>query len=432
MTEKEVFKRLKGSKGVPTLPQVLAEVIRVVDQKVSASKDLTDVISKDSALTARLLRIVNSFFYGRIHKISTIKRAVLELGIRATKAIALSSGVYQMFDKDNILIDRVLFWRHSLETAIACREIAKKCSYEPVEEVFVLGLIHDIGLLILESNFHLDFKHIWERVKAGENLIKLEKDCWGTDHARVGKFLLEQWNLPEYMGEAIAQHHDEFSTQGQVLQSKLARIVNLGNTITKFRISRMGQVDELSIEKIDGLAGSLGISPSALAEVQSKTLDMLVAESKLLEVEIGSVTDLLEAANKLIYQQYMQVEKLLDENRKMHEEIARNKVKEAALESLRTITATLSHYINNISSIIVAEGERVQLAISKGKIIDNENIVSNYIELAIERVEDIAGILNELKKLSSFDTTRYTDETSILDIGDQLKKQIEAINKKSE
>ena len=159
------------------------------------------------------------------------------------------------------------------------------------------------------------------------------------------------------------------------------------------------------------------------------TLDLLLKESDLLEMEIGSETDLLKAANNLIYEQFILAERMLEENRKMHDQIARDKVKEAALESLRTIAATLAHYINNTSAVIIGGAERVQRAIAKGKVVDTENIASNYLNIAINSVEKSTKFLEVLTNMSRFDTTRYTDEASILDIEDRLKEQLEAIYK---
>jgi HD-like signal output (HDOD) protein len=429
MTEEEVFEQLRESKGVPALPQVLAQVIRVATRDESTPKELADVISKDAALTARLLRIVNSPYYKRTHKISTVNHTVTQLGPRAVMAIALSSGVYRMFENQKSMIDRIAFWTHSMETAIACREIAKICNYQPAEEAFVLGLMHDLSILVLESAFPEKFKKIWERVEAGEDLVRLEQAALGTNHTRVGKFLLDLWKLPEFMGEAIAQHHDELSPQDQAPQSRLGRIVNLGNMISESHTPQMEKFDRNIVEKNFALAESLGISPIALAELQAKTQDMLLKESEFLDIRIGPVSELLESANHLIYKQYLLVEKLLNDIHKMQDQIAQEKMKKAALGSLKTITATLSHYINNDMAVIMSGAERVQRAISKGNIIDSENIASKYLENAINSVEKIGKFFNILKEMSVFDTSKYTDDTSILDIGDQLKARIEAIDK---
>lgn len=429
MTEEETFNRLKKSKGIPPLPQVLARVIRAASKEDADSKELTEIISKDVGLTAQLLRVVNSPFYKRTSKISTISYAVVQLGPRAVKAIALSTGVHQLFGGNDIIIDRVLFWRHSLEAAIACREIAGACNYHPVEEAFVLGLMHDLGLLILESQFPEKLKDIWERLKAGEDLIKSEEIHLGTNHLRVAKFILDLWELPEFMGEAIVQHLSTFSQTGESSKGRLAQILTLGNMIADSHTPLMRELDTKTIIKSFEVAEALGIGPITLAELQSKTLDLLLKESDLLEMEIGSENDLLKAANNLIYEQFILAERMLEENRKMHDQIARDKVKEAALESLRTIAATLAHYINNTSAVIIGGAERVQRAIAKGKVVDTENIASNYLNIAINSVEKSTKFLEVLTNMSRFDTTRYTDEASILDIEDRLKEQLEAIYK---
>jgi len=427
MSEERIFDLLKDCKELSSLPQILAEVIRVTDDEESTAGDIADVILKDPPLSARILRVVNSPYYGPVRGISTINQAVVTLGIRAVKALALSTSLYKLFDTGTQIVDRVRFWRHSLEVAIACREIANACSYKPSEEAFVAGLMHDIGILILEANFPDQFRRIWKLIESGESSVKQEELTWGTNHARVAKFLLDQWKLPGFLGEAIAAHHDGFS-DGEVLpQNRLGRIVNLGNRISKFRTCQMPPLDADELVLIDKLAQSLGLGPTVMAEIQEQTLTQLLKESEFLEIKIGSLTDLLGAANALIYRQYLFVESILRENRKMQAQIARDQVKKAALDSLKTITATLSHYINNASATILGRAQLVELAIKKGTVSDSEHVAANSMDIIVRSVEMISLVLEELKKLSSFDTTHYHDETDILDIEDHLKEKIGAI-----
>ena len=429
MPEEQVFDLIKDNKELSSLPQVLAEVIRVTNNEDSSAKELADVILKDPALTARVLRIVNSPFYGPIREISTVNQAVVTLGIRAIKALALSTGLYRMYEGKEGAVDRMRFWRHSLETAIACREIARLCDYRPEEEAFVAGLMHDLGILSMEAHFPDQFKRIWKLVEAGEDLVKLEEATWGTNHARVGKFMLDQWRLPKFLGEAIAGHHEDFEDEHGIPSDRLGRIVSLANKISKFRTCQMPPLDKADIERIEQLADSLGIGPTVLGELQEKSLGMLIKESEFLEINIGSVTELLEAANSLLYRQYMLVESVLRDNRKMQAQIARDQMKKAALDSLKTITATLSHYINNASATILGRAQLVELAITKGTVGDTNNVAANSMDIIIKSVEMISLVLEELKKMSSFDTTQYHDETSILDIEDRLKRQIVEIEK---
>lgn len=427
LEEERIFDLLKDCKELSSLPQVLAEVIRVTDKEDSSATDIAKVILKDPTLSARILRVVNSPFYGAIHGISTINQAVVTLGVRAVKALALSSSLYNLFNHNHQVVDRIQFWRHSLEVAIASREIARSCSYNPSEEAFVAGLMHDLGMLILESNFPDKFQRIWKYVESGESQVRQEESTWGTNHARVAKFLLDQWRLPAFLGEAIALHHHEFSEDDNLPQNRLARIINLANRLSKFRLCQVPPLDTYQLLQIEKLAASLEIGSTALAEIQEQTLSQLVEESEFLEIKIGSLTDLLSAANALIYKQYLFVESVLRENRKMQAQIARDQLKKAALDSLKTITATLSHYINNASATILGRAQLVELAIKKNKIRDSENIGINSMDIIVKSVETISMVLEELKKLSSFDTTHYHDETDILDIEDRLTKKIATI-----
>ncbi|MEE9442205.1 MAG: HDOD domain-containing protein [candidate division Zixibacteria bacterium] len=427
MSEEQIFNLLKDNRELASLPQVLAEVIRVADDENSTANALADVILKDPSLTARLLRIVNSPFYGLAREITTVNQAVVAMGLRAVKAMALSTGLYHKFDIKNSIVNRVHFWRHSLEVAIACREIANICTYRPAEEAFVAGLMHDLGVLVLQANFPDQFKRIWKLVEAGENQIKLEEAAWSTNHARVAKFLLDQWKIPRFIGEAIAGHHDDVHDENSIPSDRLGQIVCLGNLISRFKVCQTPPLDKSDVEKVDYLSQTLGIGPTVLSELQERIMKMLVQESEFLDIQIGSPIDLLEAANSLIYKQYILVESVLRENRKMQAQIARDQMKKAALDSLKTITATLSHYINNASATILGRAQLVELAVSKGTITDDNNTAANSMDVIIKSVETISLVLEELKEMSSFDTTVYHDETSILDIEDKLRNQIAKI-----
>jgi HD-like signal output (HDOD) protein len=427
MSEERIFDLLKDCKELSSLPQVLAEVVRVTDNEESTAGDIAAVILKDPPLSARILRVVNSPFYGPVRGISTINQAVVTLGIRAVKALALSTSLYKLFETDDPIVDRIRFWRHSLEVAICCREIAQACSYKPAEEAFVAGLMHDIGILILESNFSDQFRRIWKLIESGESLVKQEEATWGTNHARVAKFLLDQWKLPPFLGEAIAAHHNDYNGDETLPHNRLGRIVNLGNRISKFRTCQMPPLDGDELIQIEKLANSLDLGSTVMAEIQERTLSQLLKESEFLEIQIGSLPDLLGAANALIYKQYLFVESVLRENRKMQAQIARDQVKKAALDSLKTITATLSHYINNASATILGRAQLVELAVQKGTVDDKGDVAGTSMDIIVKSVEMISMVLEELKKLSSFDTTHYHDETDILDIEDRLKEKITII-----
>ena len=144
---------LDDNPALKTLPQTMFEVLRVTRNEQSSTYELAEVILKDPALTATVLRIVNSPFYGAGREVSSVTQAVVAIGMRQVTALALSSSVYRMTDTWESSLDRVRFWRHSLEVAIASRMVAATAGYRHIEEAFVAGLLHDLGLLILERSF---------------------------------------------------------------------------------------------------------------------------------------------------------------------------------------------------------------------------------------------------------------------------------------
>jgi len=431
MSEETIFQLIKDKKELTSLPQVLAEVIRVTEKEECGAHEISEVIMKDPALSVRLLRIANSAFYGPSREVSTVSQAVLLMGVRSVKALALSVGLYHMFDREQVVIDRLRFWRHSLEVAIACREIARLCAYNPPEEAFVTGLLHDIGILIMEASYEDQLRRIWKLVEAGESLVKLEETTWGTNHARVAKFLLDQWRVPDLIGEAIGVHHDSFDAEkGHLPHNRLSRIICLANRISKYRVYTMPPAETEEEARIEELAESLGIGATTLAELQENVVTQLMKESEFLDIPIGSPLELLKEANAQIYKQYLLIEAVLRENRRMQAEVARDQVKKAALESLKTITATLSHYINNASATILGRAQLVELAVEKGTVVDERRVASNSMDVIVKSVETISLVLEELKKLSSFEVTHYHDETDILDIEDRLREQIAIIDAK--
>ncbi len=203
-------KIIDDHKELTSLPQTLTEVLRILKDENSNSSELANVISRDPALTAKMLRIVNSPYYGAGREISTLSQAVMVLGYRAVSALTLSTSIYDMTDSWNISIDRIRFWRHSLEVAVAARRIAEIVRYPRIEEAFIAGILHDIGHLVLEKSFADKFKSIWSQAESGDHLVELEENSWSTNHARVGQFLLEQWNIPSVITESIGQHHNNF------------------------------------------------------------------------------------------------------------------------------------------------------------------------------------------------------------------------------
>jgi len=418
-------KILSDHRELSSLPHTLAEVLRIARNENSSAQQLADVLKKDPALTAKTLRLVNSPFYGSRREISTMSQAVLTLGMRAVTALALSSSIYDLTGKVKTTVDRLRFWRHSLQVAIAARSIAEEIKYFCPEEAFIAGLLHDIGLIILEKSFPERYALIWKRASEGGSLCELENDLWGTDHARVGQFLLEQWNLPPVVCEAVGRHHFSFTPETRRDEFLLPQIVALANQISVFTVVKPQQPSARPVELREILRENIGLTPDALSAIERLLFTKTVAEANFLEIDLGSSGDLLEEANRLLWEQYMAVENLLRDNRRMQEEIARTKVKKAALEALKTITATFNHYVNNAAGTILGRAQLVELGVKNGQIADPDGKLEMSMEVIINGVQTICSVMEELKNLTDFETIVYHDDAYILDIENRIKRQLD-------
>ena len=425
-------KILEDHKELSSLPQTLAEVLRVTRDDRSSAQDLAEVLMRDPALTAKILRVVNSPFYGMNREITTLTQAVVTLGLRAVSALALSTSIYDITGKWQSTVDRIRFWRHSLEVAIASRLVADAIRYPRPEEAFVSGLLHDLGLLVLEKSFEAKFATIWKQAPSGEELVELEENTWGTNHARVGQFLLEQWKIPASICEAVGQHHKNFPPDLQDSDYRLPQIVALANKISKFTIAKTKHQLPHELDYVDILRQNLNLAAERLKPIEEQLMGHTVEQARFLEIDVGSPDEILLEANRMLYNHYNTVENLLRENTQMQKEITQTQFEKAALESLRTITATFNHYINNAAATILGRAQLLELGVKRGDIVDSKNQMPLAVDVIMSGVSTIQLVLEELKNLESFKTTTYHDETFIIDIENKIKEQLEHLKKTAE
>jgi len=424
-------KILEEHKELSSLPQTLAEVLRVAKDDGSSAQDMANVLRRDPSMTARVLKVVNSPFYGAGREINSMSQAVVTMGMRAVTALALSTSIYDMTNKWQSSIDRIRFWRHSLEVAVAAKMIAEAVKYISVEEAFVSGLLHDIGLLILEKSFPKEFGRVWAQVESEETLLDLEEKVWGTNHARVGQFLFEQWNLPSPICEAVGQHHNEFTPGSNQSDLQLPQIVALANMLSQFSLLKIWRVYPPEVERKKILVTNLNLKPEMVMKIEEYHLNQTLDEAKFLEIDVGSQSDILIEANRMLYNQYLTVENLLWENHQMQELLVRAKMDKAALDTLKTITATFHHYINNAVATILGRAQLLEVALQKGDVADSGGVAAMSMQVIINGVATIRSVMEELTKLTTFKTTVYHDDTHIIDIENKLKEKLRAIEKVS-
>ncbi len=193
--------------NLPTLPTVLSKILATAADPDASALDLGEHIQADQSLSASLLKVVNSAYYGFYRQISSVTHAIVVLGFIEVRNMTLAATAFRTLGNDNSDFDRTQLWRHSLATALAAERLATRTRMKS-EGVFEAGLLHDIGKVVLDILYPERFEEAAHEAHQREVLIwQVEREFFGLDHAGAGGILGEHWNLPPSVVDAIRNHH---------------------------------------------------------------------------------------------------------------------------------------------------------------------------------------------------------------------------------
>jgi HD-like signal output (HDOD) protein len=218
---------------LPALPAVAMEAINIIENPKTNVHTLSQLISKDQVLASKILKIANSPFYGYSKTISTLDFAIVVLGFDTLKdavlSVALISHLNKGVSKD---FNMMAFWNHSVATSIIARELTKYLGYNThITESFVAGLIHDLGILILNQYFRKEFEEVIEISKPDDiTILEAERKIFGTTHDEIGSWLAQRWNFPKTLIEAIRFHHNPTYA---VVDKQLSAIVHFADILAQ-------------------------------------------------------------------------------------------------------------------------------------------------------------------------------------------------------
>lgn len=198
--------RIENTPDIPTLPSVASEIMRVANNPMTSATDVSNIIHKDQALTTKVLKLVNSAFYGFPGKIKTIQHAVVIIGFNKVKNIVMAASLFDLTKgKDGKHLNIPNFWTYSLTTAIAAQATIKHIDSKiSPDDIFVAGLIHSIGTLILDQVFPQEYSALLEKRNADDSdIVKLEKEELGFTHMQAGEWATGKWELPQVLRSCI-------------------------------------------------------------------------------------------------------------------------------------------------------------------------------------------------------------------------------------
>jgi HD-like signal output (HDOD) protein len=280
-----VTKALAKIGEIATLPEVTLRIIEIVEDPKSTARDLHTVIRHDPPLTAKVLKVVNSAFYGLPGQIGSVDRAVVLLGLRAVKNIAIAASVTRLFNGVRPVtgFDPRELWRHCVAVGVGSRLIFQKKSKGAAEEAFLAGLIHDIGIIVALQAFADRFGELLSRVRQQDvSWCQTETEILGVDHQLLGTGLALKWKFPMGLRAAIGYHHapDRVSEDNRLM----AYAVHLADIIAcEDRVGFCMTIREDEALVTPELLETLGLTEDDLAAIRADLADSLVAAQESLD-----------------------------------------------------------------------------------------------------------------------------------------------------
>src|SRR3954452_12884537 len=230
-----VSESIKKVTTIATLPEVTAQIIKTVEDPKSTATQLHKIVAHDPALVSRILKVVNSAFYGLPGQIASIERAIVLLGLNAVKNIAVAASLGQLFRGVKLCEGFTAkdLWRHCVAVGVGARELARQQSLPIADEAFLAGMIHDVGMLVsLQSNPE-QLKLVCQRAQqegGTKDFCTIEREVsGGIDHQMLGAALAEQWKFPRPCVLVAGWHHRP--SQLTDANRKLVHLVHIADTM---------------------------------------------------------------------------------------------------------------------------------------------------------------------------------------------------------
>jgi HD-like signal output (HDOD) protein len=264
-----IIEKLKEIDNLPTLPTVFLNLMRLTRDPKTSIKEIAKVVESDPAISIKILRLINSAFYGLPRKVDSVQQAIVMLGNNTLKNVIISLSIFKVMNEGpgGSGFDREAFWKHSITCGLIARHLSGRLEFRREEEGFIAGVIHDFGKVVLDKFFHEELSEVIQHACDEKiTFFQAELEVLGTSHAEIGAYLAEYWQLPEKLVSVIAHHH---ALPLDAEFSDLIALVQLADMLaTKFQHEGS---DEVIIPSIDPEVWKiLRIEPEVLDEWQDE------------------------------------------------------------------------------------------------------------------------------------------------------------------
>jgi len=266
---------------IPSLPEVVTQVVKLVNDPNSDARQINAIMMKDAAMAAKMLRMVNSVYYGLPEPVNDLEQAIVILGFKTIRSIALSISVLNLFQQQNANFNMKAFWAHSAVSACLCRLISGKARICDPEHGFTIGLLKDLGKVILAENAPEETRAaiaVAREYRFG--FTKACREVMDTDDAEIGAWLMQHWELDKNLVETIREQNVLSATTKQPRLVSMCMLSSYLCGLKKIRTS--GQCDEPQLDP--AVWPHLGMDKTALVEVLSVINDEVENARQLMSI----------------------------------------------------------------------------------------------------------------------------------------------------
>lgn len=270
MTNRKIYRIALEVEAFPGMPTTAAKLVPLLEDADSTASEIESILKYDPGLTANILKLTNSAYFGIPTRISSVKQAIILLGWRRLVQVVMTICMSPLMNKTipGYDLPKGALWQHSIAVSVAAEILVKELKIPDADEVFTAALLHDVGKLILGGFVKDDLKHIEDMVKKGITFDVAESMVLGTNHAEIGGQILDKWSFPSELVSAVQWHHDPESCEDNC---NLSDIVHVANTMGL--MTGLGKIDQdLALEYFSPVADRLGLAPENLEEMAQQTL----------------------------------------------------------------------------------------------------------------------------------------------------------------
>lgn len=303
----ELLAKIKGCTSLPTLPAIAMQVLELTQKEEVDLSEIAKTITKDPALAGKILKTVNSSFYGRSHAVSTVSHALVILGLQAVKTLVLGFSLVTSLSKDRAKgFDHMRYWRRSIYAATAARVISAKVGCVQHEEAFLATLLADVGVLVFNKVLGEQYDVVYKACASHSDLPAKEVSALGASHPEVGGYLAESWKLPPVLCLPIRHHHAP-EAAGDVSLVKIAQIVGAAGRCADVFVDKAASEALIEVRRLleDAFNIPEAEADAMLSEISNKTRET----ASLFEINLGSPADfaqILKQANEALIDMTLQ------------------------------------------------------------------------------------------------------------------------------